>query len=168
VNVEQEITPDLGTFVRAGVANGNIEPYESTDIDRTAAAGLALNGTHWGRPDDTFGFAGVINGISAQHEAFLNAGGLGILVGDGKLPHPGPEQIIETYYAFPVSFWPSCWTTSSLLIPHTTAIADRYPFWVHGFTRSFEEMSVGFDHRTPASTRLIEMQQLEQASAPMV
>jgi high affinity Mn2+ porin len=105
VNVEQEIAPDLGAFVRAGVANGNIEPYEFTDIDRTAAAGLALKGTHWGRPDDTFGFAGVINGISAQHEAFLNAGGLGILVGDGKLPHPGPEQIIETYYAFPVSFW---------------------------------------------------------------
>jgi high affinity Mn2+ porin len=29
----------------------------------------------------------------------LNAGGLGILIGDGKLPHPGPEQIIETYYS---------------------------------------------------------------------
>jgi len=44
-----------------------------------------------GRPDDTFGFAGVINVISAEHEAFLNASGLGILVGDGKLSHPGPE-----------------------------------------------------------------------------
>ena len=30
---------------------------------------------------------------------------LGILVGDGKLPHPGPEQIIETYYAFPLRFY---------------------------------------------------------------
>ena len=27
-----------------------------------------------------------------------NAGGLGIVVGDGQLPHPGPERIIETYY----------------------------------------------------------------------
>ena len=36
-----------------------------------------------------------------MHEAFLNPGGLGILVGDGKLPHPGPEQIIETYYSLP-------------------------------------------------------------------
>jgi high affinity Mn2+ porin len=30
---------------------------------------------------------------------------LGILVGDGQLPHPGPEQIIEAYYAFPVSYF---------------------------------------------------------------
>ena len=45
----------------------------------------------------------MVNGISAEHEAFLNAGGLGILVGDGILPHPGPEQIIETYYSYALS-----------------------------------------------------------------
>ena len=28
----------------------------------------------------------------------MNAGGLGILVCDGKLPHPGAEEILETYY----------------------------------------------------------------------
>ena len=102
MNVEQEITPDLGAFMRAGWANGNIEPYDYTDVDLTAAVGLALKGTQWHRPNDTFGLAGVVNGISKVHEEFLNDGGLGILVGDGKLPHPGPEQIIETYYAFPV------------------------------------------------------------------
>jgi high affinity Mn2+ porin len=32
----------------------------------------------------------------------LNAGGLGILVGDGRLPHPGAEQIAETYYSLAV------------------------------------------------------------------
>ena len=42
MNIEQEITPDLGVFVRAGLANGNVEPYEYTDIDRTVAAGLSL------------------------------------------------------------------------------------------------------------------------------
>ena len=46
----------------------------------------------------------MVNGITKVHEQFLNAGGLGILVGDGMLPHPGPEQIIETYYELPVSF----------------------------------------------------------------
>ena len=40
LNVEQEITDDLGVFARAGWANGNIEPYEFTDIDRTVAAGF--------------------------------------------------------------------------------------------------------------------------------
>jgi len=101
-NLEQEITSDLGVFMRAGWADGAVEPYEYADIDRTAAAGLQLKGTQWGRPTDTFGLAGVVNGISAEHEAYLNDGGLGILVGDGKLPHPGAEQIVETYYAFPI------------------------------------------------------------------
>ena len=102
MNVEQEITSDLGAFMRAGWANDNIEPYEYTDVGRTIAAGLALKGTQWHRPDDTFGVAGIVNGISKVHEEFLNDGGLGILVGDGRLPHPGPEQIVETYYQLPV------------------------------------------------------------------
>jgi high affinity Mn2+ porin len=104
-NLEQQITPELGIFARAGWADGTKEPYEFTDVDRTVVAGLALGGKQWGRPDDTFGLAGVVNGISSQHIAFLNAGGLGILVGDGMLPNPGLEQIIETYYRFPLSFW---------------------------------------------------------------
>jgi high affinity Mn2+ porin len=103
MNLEQEITPDLGAFVRAGWANGDIEPYEFTDIDGTAAAGLSLNGKQWGRPDDTVGLAGVVNGISKIHQEFLNDGGLGILIGDGMLPHPGPEQVVETYYSYALS-----------------------------------------------------------------
>jgi high affinity Mn2+ porin len=105
LNIEQQVIPDVGFFARAGWANGDIEPYEFTDIDRTVSAGLSMTGNRWGRPDDTFGLAGVVNGISKNHEAFLNAGGLGILVGDGQLPHPGPEQIVETYYSLPVSIW---------------------------------------------------------------
>jgi high affinity Mn2+ porin len=88
--------------MRACWADGNVEPYEYTDVDRTIAAGLSVKGKQWGRPDDTFGLAGIINDISKVHQQFLNAGGLGILVGDGMLPHPGPEQIVETYYAFPL------------------------------------------------------------------
>ena len=105
LNLEQQVSPDLGVFARAGVASGNIEPYEFTDIDRTVAAGLSLAGQRWGRPDDTVGLAGVLNGISGVHQAFLNAGGLGILVGDGQLPNPGPEKIIEMYYSLPIFSW---------------------------------------------------------------
>jgi high affinity Mn2+ porin len=101
-NLEQEITKELGVFARAGWADGAVEPFDVTDIDRTVAAGLALKGTQWGRPNDTFGLAGVVNQISGVHQQFFNAGGLGLLIGDGMLPHPGPEQIIETYYAFPL------------------------------------------------------------------
>ncbi len=102
VNVEQEITSDLGVFARAGFASGNVETDAYTDVDSALAAGLSLKGKQWGRPDDTFGFAGMVNGISKARQQFLNAGGLGILVGDGRLPHPGLEQIVETYYEFPL------------------------------------------------------------------
>jgi high affinity Mn2+ porin len=98
LNLEQQLAGDLGFFARAGKAAGNVEPYEFTDIDRSVEAGLSLKGANWFRGDDTVGLAAIDNGISAARERYLNAGGLGILVGDGKLPHPGTEDIIETYY----------------------------------------------------------------------
>jgi len=39
--------------------------------------------------------------VKAKCCVLMNAGGLGILVGDGKLPQPGSEQIIESYYRWP-------------------------------------------------------------------
>jgi high affinity Mn2+ porin len=104
-NLEQQVSPDWGLFLRTGFASPNVEPYEFTDIDRTVAAGAQLTGNRWQRPDDTVGIAGILNGISRSHEAFLNAGGLGILIGDGRLPHPGLEQILETYYCLAVKAW---------------------------------------------------------------
>jgi high affinity Mn2+ porin len=102
LNVAQQIRPDFGIFGRAGWADGSVEPFEFTDIDHTASAGVSLLGRRWGRKDDTLGLALVLNGISAEHQAYLAAGGLGILVGDGKLPHPGTESIVETYYRVPL------------------------------------------------------------------
>ena len=105
LNLQQQVTETVGVFARAGWANGNVEPWDFTDIDSTISGGVSLTGKQWGRPNDTVGIAGALNGISAGHAAFLNDGGLGILVGDGKLPHPGPEQIIETYYKFSLDPW---------------------------------------------------------------
>jgi len=98
VSAEQQILDDLGVFLRVGKDQGNVETYEFTDIDRTIAGGLSWKGMRWGRPADTLGLALVDNGISADFERYLNSGGLGIVVGDGRLPHPGPEEILETYY----------------------------------------------------------------------
>ena len=58
-------------LARAGVANGQIEPYEYTDINQTVAGGLSPKGKQWGRPDDTFAIAGIVNGISGVHQAYL-------------------------------------------------------------------------------------------------
>ncbi|RZL54446.1 MAG: carbohydrate porin, partial [Sphingomonas sp.] len=35
---------------------------------------------------------------STAHQRYLDAGGLGVLVGDGRLPHPGAEYIGEAFY----------------------------------------------------------------------
>lgn len=104
-NLEQQVTPDWGVFLRTGFASPDVEPYEFTDIDRTVATGAQVSGRPWERPDDTIGIAGILNGISGSHEAFLNAGGLGLLIGDGRLPHPGPEQGLETYYCLALHAW---------------------------------------------------------------
>ncbi len=125
-NLALGVTKDLGVFARAGVADGDIEPYEFADIDRTFAAGLSLKGTRWGRPDDTFGFAGLFNSISAAHERYLNAGGLGILVGDGRLPHPAVEAIFESYYDFALTKAVHM-SVDGQIVDHPAYNADRGP-----------------------------------------
>jgi high affinity Mn2+ porin len=131
LNLEQQIMADLGVFARAGLAGGDVEPYEFTDVDQTVSGGVSLSGKRWGRPDDTLGVAGVINGISKIHQTFLDAGGTGILVGDGQLPHPGHEQIIETYYTYTL---PQSWklTFDYQYLVNPAYNRDRGPVSVFG------------------------------------
>ncbi|HEV7136218.1 MAG TPA: carbohydrate porin [Steroidobacteraceae bacterium] len=98
LNIEQQLTADIGVFVRLGDAGGNVETYEFTDIDRTASVGVSVSGGPWHRPGDTVAVAGVVNALSRDRRQYLAAGGLGVLVGDGKLPRAGHEDILETYY----------------------------------------------------------------------
>ena len=86
-----------------GASNGDYEPYEFTDIDSSVALGLSLSGDRWGRKGDTVGLAGVQNEISKIHQQYLADGGLGVLIGDGRLPHYGPERIVEAYYSAAVT-----------------------------------------------------------------
>ena len=102
ISFEQPVSDTAGLFLRAGWDNGDYETYEYADIDRTVAAGGALKGDRWGRKDDTVALALVVNSISREHQLYLADGGLGILVGDGRLPHPGSETILEAYYTLGV------------------------------------------------------------------
>ena len=104
-NLEQQIVPDVGVFARAGWNPGRLEPDAFTDADATFAGGISVGGKLWGRPDDKAGIAALLNTITREHEACFNAGGLTALLGDGQLPHPGPEKILEAYYSLPVSSW---------------------------------------------------------------
>ncbi len=98
VNLEQALSDDLGAFARLGFADGSRESFDFTDIDRTVSGGLSLAGKRWGRASDTIGLAGVLNEASTARQRYLAAGGLGILIGDGRLPHPDSERILEGYY----------------------------------------------------------------------
>jgi high affinity Mn2+ porin len=102
LNLEQQLTTDLGAFARASISDGSVEEVDFTDIDQSLSGGLSLTGSRWGRPDDTVGLAAAVNRISHDGKLYLAAGGVGGIIGDGQLPNAGPEQIIETYYSFAV------------------------------------------------------------------
>jgi len=98
LNIEQQIVPDLGAFLKASLNDGTKEELDFTEINQSLAAGLSLKGSRWGRPDDTIGLGAEISGISNQARAYFAAGGMGGLLGDGQLPRYQPEQILEAYY----------------------------------------------------------------------
>jgi high affinity Mn2+ porin len=126
MNVEQQVNDIFGLFFRAGWADGHKEPWDFTDVDRTVQGGVSINGKSWGRPDDTIGIGGIVNGISNDHIAFLNAGGLGILIGDGQLTNYGTERILEAYYSYAMT--PSTrFTLDYQLVGNPGYNADRGP-----------------------------------------
>ena len=97
LNFEQGLTNDLGFFARAGWNDGKDATWAFTEIDQTLSAGLSLKGASWKRADDVVGIGQIINGISADHRAFLRAGGYGFIIGDGNLNY-AHETITEAYY----------------------------------------------------------------------
>jgi high affinity Mn2+ porin len=101
-NLEQQLAKDIGLFARASWNDGRTQILSFTDVDRSVSGGLSVKGSYWGRPSDTFGIGGAINGLSAAHRDFLAAGGLGLLIGDGRLNYSN-ERIFETYYAYSIS-----------------------------------------------------------------
>jgi high affinity Mn2+ porin len=98
LNLEQGMTTDLGGFLRLALRDPNYQVYQFSDVAQSFAIGLSLKGTCWNRPNDAVGLAEMLGGLGNAQRAYFNDGGLGILIGDGKLPHYGPENVIETYY----------------------------------------------------------------------
>ena len=125
VGVEQALAWDLGVFSRASFSPGRVEIMGWTDCDESLSLGASWKGTLWGRPSDTIGTAGVIEGLSAVARDYLASGGLGILIGDGRLNYR-PETALEVYYAYS----PFRWLTATLdyqLIANPGYNADRGP-----------------------------------------
>lgn len=99
INGEQELTTDLGLFFRTSWNDGQTATWAFTEIDHSGSVGLNLAGNRWHRPDDTFGIAAVINGISKAHRDYLATGGYGFIIGDGRLGNYKTENIAEAYYS---------------------------------------------------------------------
>jgi high affinity Mn2+ porin len=96
-NTEQELTDNLRVFGRFGWNEGQHESYAYTEIDQTFLGGADYAGNRWHRPADKIGLAVVSNAIKRDHQNYLRYGGLGFLLGDGRLNY-GRENIVETYY----------------------------------------------------------------------
>lgn len=131
INAEQELTGTLGAFARLSMSDGRYAVFDFTDIDRSAAFGLSLTGKGWHRPADTLAIGIVANAISRQAKAYFAAGGLGLLIGDGVLPRPGTEKIIEASYTWhPIG--PLAVTFDAQAVANPAYNRDRGPVGVLG------------------------------------
>jgi len=107
INGDQEINNQMSAFFRAGWNDGKTETWCFTEIDQSLAIGAGLKGNSWKRPNDRVGFAIAINGLSKDHRNYLAAGGMGFIIGDGRLNY-APETIGELYYNIlmhPAGLW---------------------------------------------------------------
>lgn len=102
INLEQEINKSIGLFARYSWNDGKTASWAFTEIDRSIQVGIEMNGNSWKRKKDAWGIAIVINGLSPDHKNYLEAGGYGFIIGDGKLNY-GTEKICETFYRYCVN-----------------------------------------------------------------
>ncbi len=89
---------NLHHFIKLSWNDGKNESWAFTEIDRSLATGIQLDGIAWNRKEDKLGIAWVSNGLSQDHREYLAKGGYGFLIGDGQLRY-GNENIVEAYYS---------------------------------------------------------------------
>ncbi|HEX3438444.1 MAG TPA: carbohydrate porin [Pseudacidobacterium sp.] len=127
-NNEQEITQDFRIFSRIGWNEGQHESFAYTEDDQTVSFGGDLQGIRWNRPVDKIGVAFVSNAIKRDHQNYLKYGGLGFILGDGKLNY-GRENIVESYYNWHI--WRGIFFSLGLThIDNPGYNRDRGPVWV--------------------------------------
>jgi len=99
LNFEQPLADggETGLFGRIGWNDGSHETWAYTECDRHVSLGAQLSGIHWGRDEDRAGIGYAVDGLSSAHKDYLEAGGIGMLLGDGALNY-GLEQVLEIYY----------------------------------------------------------------------
>ena len=99
LNMEQELSQYVGVFGRYGWADGKTEAWAFTQIDRSLSGGVSIKGALWKRRNDHIGIGAVRNQLSGDQRVFLARGGMGFIIGDGRLNYR-PEDIVEAYYSW--------------------------------------------------------------------
>ena len=136
INVQQDLSAHVTAFGRFGWDNGKTESFAYTEVDQTFAGGLGAKGAMWNRRHDRAGIAFVTNAICKDHQIYLAAGGLGFLLGDGRLNY-GRENILEMYYTAHV--WRGIYVAPGLqYIANPGYNRDRGPVVVPGFRGHLE------------------------------
>lgn len=136
LNLEQEITKDVGVFSRLGWNDGKTESFAFTAIDRLATGGVSIKGTRWHRPFDTVATEFTASGISGVHAQYLALGGHDFLIGDGHLEY-GPECIWESYYS--ARLFPNFFASYDLQHAANPAYnQQRGPVWISSLRLHFE------------------------------
>lgn len=102
LNIEQKVSANAGGYFRLSWNDGKTETWAFTEIDNAISLGVVWDHVVNKAFDDNFGIAIAVNGISSDHQNYLAKGGLGFIIGDGKLNY-GNEMILETYYKLPVT-----------------------------------------------------------------
>lgn len=97
VNLEQTVADGIRVFGRWGWNEGHHESFAYTEANRAVELGADVRGDRWRRGNDKAGAALMVNALSSDHREYLADGGLGFLLGDGRLTY-GTERIVETYY----------------------------------------------------------------------
>jgi hypothetical protein len=96
-NFEHELTKTVRTCGRFGWNEGQNESYAFTEVNQSFQLCGDWRPEHWHRQWDRLGLTFMSNAISKAHQQYLALGGLGFLLGDGRLTY-GRENIIEGYY----------------------------------------------------------------------
>lgn len=98
INAAQQISKNLGSFMRISWNDGQNESWAYTEIDRSINLGLLWNKDQ-SKDNNALGLGVVLNGVSKPHRNYLAAGGYGFIIGDGRLNY-APEFIAELFYRF--------------------------------------------------------------------
>jgi hypothetical protein len=129
INIEQQLSEDIGVFLRGMYNDGKTEVYSFTSTDRSLSLGTLVKGGGWGRKRDLMGLGYAQGWISKSHAQYLGMGGIDGFIGDGAI-RQASEHAVDVFYSF--NIWNPIWITADYqFIANPAYNADRGPLNVY-------------------------------------